>query len=119
MKSTLVALVLLGLPLGAIAESVVPTFTRGTVDSATTTKTRITESIYKKEYGTGSSYSVTGTNINIPGNPGQGANYTIQTQGAPFQFSETVTGPGLVKETWLERLTEQDSYTKSLSVFTQ
>ena len=119
MKLILVALVLLGFPLGAMAESVVPTFTRGTVDSTTTTKTKVTESIHQMEYGTATSYNVTGTNINIPDNPGQGANYTIQTQGAPFQFSETIIGPGLVKETWVERVTEQESFTKSLSVFTQ
>jgi hypothetical protein len=102
-----------------MADSVVPTFSRGTVDSTTTTKTRVTENIHQIDYSTGSSYTVSGTNINIPGNPQPGANYTIQTQGAPFQFSETILGPGIAKETWVERTTEQDSVTRSLSVFTQ
>jgi hypothetical protein len=57
--------------------------------------------------------------ITIPSNPYPGANYTIQTQGAPFQFSETILGPGVAKETWIERKTYQESVTNSLSVFTQ
>ena len=118
MKLILVALVLLGFPLGAAAQ-VAPSFSRGTVNSTTTTKTLVTETIHQIDYSTGTSYTVTGTNINIPDNPTPGANYTIQTQGAPFQFSETVLAPGIAKETWIERTTSQDSVTNSLSVFTQ
>ena len=103
----------------AIAESVVPNFSRGTVDSTTTTKTKVTETIHQIDYSTATSYTVTGSNINIPANPLPGANYTIQLQGAPFQFSETILGPGKAKETWLNRTTEQNSSTRSLSVFTQ
>jgi hypothetical protein len=103
----------------AKAESVVPNFTRGTVTSTTNTKTEFTESIRQIDYTTGTSYTVTGTNINIPTNPQPGASYTIQTQGAPFQFSETVMGPGVARETWIERKTYQESVTNSLSVFTQ
>ena len=118
MKYFLAALVLLGLPLGAVAQTV-PTFSRGTVNSTTTTKTTVTESIRQVDYSTGTSYTVTGSNINIPGTPTPGANYTIQTQGAPFQFSETLLAPGIAKETWIERTTLQESVTNSLSVFTQ
>ncbi len=101
------------------AESVVPNFTRGTITSTTETTTKIIEAIRQVEYTTGTSYTVTGTNINIPSNPAPGANYTIQTQGAPFQFSETYLGPGVAKETWIDRTTEQQSVTNSVSVFTQ
>jgi len=45
--------------------------------------------------------------------------YSIQTQGAPFQFSETYLGPGVASETWIDRTTEQTSTTNSVSVFTQ
>jgi len=103
----------------AYAESVVPNFTRGTITATTETTTKIIETIRQVEYTTGTSYTVTGTNINIPGTPQQGANYTIQTQGAPFQFSETYLGPGVAKETWIDRTTEQQSTTNSVSVFTQ
>ena len=103
----------------AYAESVVPNFTRGTITATTETSTKIIETIRQVEYTTGTSYTVTGTNINIPANPAPGANYTIMTQGAPFQFSETYLGPGVAKETWIDRTTEQKSTTNSISVFTQ
>jgi len=101
------------------AESVVPNFTRGTINATTESSTRIVETIRQVEYTTGTSYTVTGTNINIPGTPQQGANYSIMTQGAPFQFSETYLGPGMAKETWIDRTTETESTTTSISVFTQ
>jgi hypothetical protein len=103
----------------AHANTVVPNFTRGTINSTTESTTKIVETIKQIEYTTGSSYTVTGTNINIPSTPQQGANYTIMEQGAPFQFSETYLGPGVAKETWIDRTTETNSTTNSISVFTQ
>ena len=103
----------------AYANSVVPNFTRGTINATTESTTKIVETIRQVEYTTGTSYTVTGSNINIPGTPQQGANYTIMNQGAPFQFSETYLGPGLAKETWIDRTTETNSTTTSISVFTQ
>jgi hypothetical protein len=103
----------------AYANSVVPNFTRGTINATTESTTRIVETIRQVEYTTGTSYTVTGTNINIPGTPSPGANYTIMNQGAPFQFSETYLGSGIAKETWIDRTTETNSTTTSISVFTQ
>ena len=103
----------------AYAESVVPNFTRGTINATTESTTLIVETIRQVEYSTGTSYTVTGTNINIPDTPSPGANYTIIDQGAPFQFSETYLGTGLAKETWIDRTTETNSTTTSISVFTQ
>jgi len=103
----------------AHANTVVPNFTRGTISSTTESTTTIVETIRQVEYTTGTSYTVTGTNINIPNNPAPGANYTIQTQGAPFQFSETYLGSGVATETWIDRTTEVKSTTNSISVFTQ
>jgi len=103
----------------AYAESVVPNFTRGTINATTQSTTRIVETIRQVEYSTGTSYTVSGTNINIPGTPRQGASYTIMNQGAPFQFSETYLGTGIAKETWIDRTTETNSTTTSMSVFTQ
>ena len=103
----------------AYAESVVPNFTRGTINATTESTTRIVETIRQVEYSTGTSYTVSGTNINIPGTPSPGANYTIMNQGAPFQFSETYLGTGIAKETWIDRTTDQKSLTNSVSVFTQ
>jgi hypothetical protein len=103
----------------AYANSVVPNFTRGTINATTESTTKIVETIRQVEYTTGTSYTVTGTNINIPGTPAPGTKYTIMNQGATFQFSETYLGPGLAKETWIDRTTETNSTTTSISVFTQ
>jgi hypothetical protein len=103
----------------AMANTVVPNFTRGTINATTESTTKVIETIRQVEYATGTSYTVTGTNINIPGTPQQGANYSIMNQGAPFQFSETYLGPGVAKETWIDRTTETQSTTTSISVFTQ
>ena len=113
----LIPLLSLGLPVQAA--SVIPNFTRGTVTSETTSRTEVIELINQVEYTTGTSYTVTGTNINIPSNPAPGASYTIIEQGAPFQFSETFMGPGISSETSIERTTITDSTTNTISVFTQ
>ncbi len=112
-----IPLLLLGLPMHAA--SVVPNFTRGTISSETTSRTEVTEIIKQVEYSTGTSYTVTGTNINIPSNPEVGANYTMVNPGEPFQFSETILGPGISSETSIERTTIIDSFSTSISVFTQ
>ncbi len=119
MRHILAGICLLGFSSPALANTVVPNFTRGTITSETKSHTEIVETIKQIEYTTGTSYTVTGTNINIPGVPKPGANYSVITPGAPFQFSETILGPGLSKETWIERTTTTDSTTNSTSVFTQ
>ena len=111
--------VLHGFSQPAYSASVVPNFTRGTVTAETTTSTTITEVIRQVEYTTGESYTVSGTNINIPENPRPGTNYTQIDPGAPFQFSETYLGPGIATETSIDRTTTIESYTTSISVFTQ
>jgi hypothetical protein len=64
--------ILLGALLGvlhgaaAVAAPVVPNFTRGTITSDTSSRTEVVEVIRQVEYTTGTSYTVTGTNINIP-----------------------------------------------------
>jgi hypothetical protein len=119
MRHILAGLFLLGFSSPALAESVVPNFTRGTINATTESSTKIVEAIRQVEYTTGESYTVTGTNINIPSTPQRGAGYSIMEQGAPFQFSETYLGPGVAKETWIDRTTETQSTTTSISVFTQ
>ena len=101
------------------AASVVPNFTRGVVNSETTSTQTIVESIHQIEYRTGETYTVTGTNINIPTNPVPGTAYTQINPGETFQFSETYLGPGIATETFIERTTTTESFTTTLSVFTQ
>ena len=104
---------------GARAASVVPNFTTGVVNSETTTRTEVTEVINVVEYSNATSYTVTGTNINIPANPAPGADYTQINPGAAFQFSETLITPGISSVTDMTRTTVTDSFTVSTSVFTQ
>ena len=103
----------------AQAASVVPNFTTGTVTSETTSRTEITEVIDIVEYSNATSYTVSGTNITIPGSPSVGTNYSQTTAGAAFQFSETLMTPGISKESNVTRTTIIDSFTTSISVFTQ
>ena len=101
------------------AASVVPNFTSGVVNSETTTRTEVTEIINVVEYSNATSYTVTGTNINIPGTPTPGTNYSQVDTGAAFQFSETLMTPGISSVTDITRTTVIDSFTTSISVFTQ
>jgi hypothetical protein len=112
-------LLLLLLAAPAQAASVIPNFTSGTVTSETTSRTEITEIINVVEYSNANSYTVSGTNINIPGSPTAGTNYTQVVSGQAFQFSETLMTPGIASETLIERSTVIDSTTNSVSVFTQ
>ena len=98
---------------------VVPNFTRGVVTAETTTNQTIVESIHQIEYATGNSYTVTGTNIDFSGTPQPGANYSMTVPGDPFQFSESYLGAGIATETYIERTTTTESFTTSISVFTQ
>ena len=111
--------VLHGFSQSAYSASVVPNFTRGTVTSETTSTQTVVELIREVKYTTGESYTVSGTNINIPSNPGPDTNYTQITPGAPFQFSETYLGPGIASEIEIDRTITTESYTTSISVFTQ
>jgi hypothetical protein len=101
------------------AASVVPNFTSGVVTSETTSRTEVTEIINVVEYSTATSYTVSGTNINIPDNPTPGTNYTQINPGAAFQFTETMMTPGISSVTDMTRTTVTDSFTTSISVFTQ
>ena len=119
MKKAILLGLFLGMAQASQAASVVPNFTTGVVSSETTTRTEVTEVIHQIEYSNANSYTVTGTNINIPSNPAPGMNYTQINPGAPFQFSETLMTPGIATETYINRTTISDSFTTTTSVFTQ
>ena len=119
MKHILTGICLLGFSLPALAAPVTPNFTSGTVTSHTESTTTVNEVIRQQDFQTGFSYTVTGTNVNVPGTPTLGAGYSIVNQGEPFQFSETYMGPGLIKDTTVNRTTTIQSVTDSMSVFTQ
>ena len=130
----------------AIAVPVVPNFTQGSMTSSTTTTSTVQETINSMDYNTGWQYSVTGTNVSADGSltpTGSGStnntqitldgvtstwtglnleerpNFTIQTPGGAFQFSESYSGPGLSNHTIIQRTTTIQSVTDTTSTFTQ
>lgn len=113
-----------GLILGALhgaaqAAPVAPSFTTGTVTSHSESTTTVTETIRQVDYMTGSTYTVSGTNISWDGPPQLGTNYGIVVPGEAFQFSETYLGPGESRLTEIDRTTITTTVTDSVSVFTQ
>ena len=114
----------LGLVLGALhgaSASAAPV----TTNSETTTT--VTETIKQVDYSTGTSYTTSGVNVTHSGTPGPtevpglngSANWSIVEPGGAFQYSETVLGPGISRETFIERETTVFTVTNSISVFTQ
>ena len=128
--------------LAPVAKSVpvVPNFTQGSMTSHTETTQKITETINSMDYNTGYQYYVTGSGGTASGNlsPGTGTNnvtidgvtstwtnvnskptFTQTTPGAAFQFTETLSGPGLSNHTIINRTTEVTSVTDTTSIFSQ
>ena len=130
----------------AVAVPVVPNFTQGSMTSNTTTTSTVTETINSMDYNTGWQYSVTGsgvvadgalpptgtgsisnTQITLDGvtstwnglNLEERPNFTMQTPGSAFQFTEPYHGPGLSNHTIIQRTTTINSVTDTTSTFTQ
>ena len=124
------------------AVPVVPNFTQGSMTSNTETTSTVTETINSMSYDTGYQHVITGTNIQHDGstissptttgnsNTLNGVtstwtgldldnkpNFTVVNQGAPFQFTETYSGPGLKNHTIINRTTTIQSVTNTTSVF--
>ena len=138
MKRLFFVALLLGSP--AMAVPVVPNFTQGSMTSHTETTQKITETINSMDYSTGYQYSVTGSGVTANGNlsPGTGSNnvtingvtsswtgvtskpsFTQTTPGAAFQFTETLSAPGLQNHTIIQRTTDITSITDTTSIFSQ
>ena len=130
----------------ATAVPVVPNFTQGSMTSNTTTTSTAVETINSMDYNTGWQYTVTGsgvvadgeltptgsgsissTQITLDGvtstwnglNLEQRPNFTMETPGGAFQFTETYHGPGLSNHTIIQRETTIQSVTDTVSTFTQ
>ena len=130
----------------AKAVPVVPNFTQGSMTSNTTTTSTVTETINSMDYNTGWQYSVTGSGVVADGEltpTGTGSisntqitldgvtstwnglnleerpNFTMQTPGGAFLFTETYSGPGLSNHTIIQRTTTIQSVTDTTSTFTQ
>tara|TARA_Y100001972_G_scaffold125737_1_gene177644 strand:- start:201 stop:698 length:498 start_codon:yes stop_codon:yes gene_type:complete len=126
----------------AMSVPVVPNFTQGNMTSHTETTSTVQETINSMQYDTGYQYVITGTNVQNDGpsisSPDsttqnntingvnstwtgldleQKPNFTIVNQGAPFQFTETYSGPGLKNHTIIQRTTTIQSVTDTTSTF--
>ena len=126
----------------AMSVPVVPNFTQGSMTSNTETTSTVSETINSMSYDTGYQYVITGTNIQHDGNTisspsttgnsntlngvtstwtgldlDNKPNFTIETPGAAFQFTESYSGPGLKNHTIINRTTEIQSVTNTTSVF--
>ena len=75
---------------------VVPNFTRGTITSDTSSRTEVVETIHQIEYTTGSSYTVTGNNINILPTLHRVPTTPFSNRVKSFQFSH-VSCSGMLK----------------------
>lgn len=122
---------------------VVPNFQQGTLKSTTTTKTKVNEVINSYRYRTGYEYTVSGTNVAPDGplapmslvtttnslngvgsvwrglDPASKPSWKIVNEAASFSFAETLQGPGLTEHTIINRETDVESITETLSTFTQ
>jgi len=141
MKRLLPLLLLISSP--AYGVPVVPNFSQGSMTSTTRTVSTVVESIVSKDYNTGHQYSVNGSNLTINGSTispnstsvtgsidGQSQswtgldfstkpNVTITNGGQAFQYVETYRGPGLSNMTTINRTTNIESTTETVSVFAQ
>ena len=126
----------------AIAVPVVPNFTQGAMQSNTETTSTVTETINSMNYDTGYQLVITGTNVEMDAtsisptanitttNSIEGVtstwtgldlstkpNFTIESPGGSFQFTESYSGPGLKTQTIIQRVTEIQSVTSTTSQF--
>ena len=140
MKRLLLLFVFLPVPLKASPIS--GAFTTGTMNSTTTTKQTIVESIVSKDYNTGYTYSVSGTGVEVQ-DSGNMVPSAVQTNGttdgvsyswtgldfstkptfkqtengAAFQLTESYMGPGLSNVTTINRTIEVESTQVTQSIF--
>ena len=131
------------LPTSVSAVPVVPNFQSGSMTSHTETTTKVTEVINSIDYQTGWEYTVTGTNIKADGatllppstsvsNTMDGVtttwssldannvpNFSIKNPDQSWQFTTTLSQPGMVNQTIINRTTEMTSVTDTVSTFSQ
>ena len=110
---------LLMLPSAAMAQSVTPQFTQGSMQATTTTTRTITETIATEVYG-GAYKSWSGTNVTPSGDINSSSTtYSVTTAGEPWQLEITERAAGIVETIDITRDIDYSSTTTSLSVFSQ
>ena len=141
MKRLLTLLLLFASPVSAVP--VVPNFQTGNMTSHTETTSKVTETINSIDYQTGWQYTVTGNNIQVDSNslvpPASTStntingvtstwasldasnmpNFSIKNADQPFQFTTTLSQPGMKRQTIIQRTTDITSVTDTVSSFSQ
>ena len=138
----LIILLLMGVaPVQAVPE--VPNFQSGSMTSHTETTTKVTEVINSIDYQTGWQYTVTGTNVKTDGatllppsttstntldgitstwsglDASKVPNFTVNNVDQSWQFTTSLSQPGLVNQTIINRTTDMTSVTDTVSTFSQ
>ncbi len=112
-------LLLVVLPGAAVAQTVTPNFTQGSMTSTTTTTQTVNETIQVKVYG-GDYASYSGINVTPSGAIGaSGTTYSVTNAGEQFQLETVTRAAGLVEQQDITRTITTNSTTNSLSVFSQ
>ena len=133
---------LFGIP-SAYAGCITPSFSTGQMESSSSSKTIIVETIVTENYRTGYSYSLQGNNIKVKDGTviSPDATYTntqtvngvsfkwvtpdlptkpqfeIQTPGEAFSITENFLAPGLDATSTVQRTINTESQSTSLSIF--
>ena len=116
-QKLLVLLVLF--PSGAMAQSITPQFTQGSMQSTTTTTQTITETIANEVYG-GAYSSWSGTNVTPSGSiTDSTTTWSVTNAGEQFQLETVTRAAGVVETNNIIRDIDTTSTTTSLSVFSQ
>ena len=112
-------ILLLLFPAGAMAQTITPQFTQGSMQSTTTTTQTITETIATEVYG-GAYSSWSGTNVTPSGDiTDSSTTWSVTTTGEQFQLETVVRAAGIIEDSLITETIQQVSTTTSLSVFSQ
>jgi len=129
----------------ANAGSITPSFSTGQMESSSSSKTIIVETIVTENYRTGYSYSMQGSNVQVKDGTviSPDATYTntqtvngvsfkwvtpdlptkpqweIQNPGEAFSITENFLAPGLDATSTIQRTINTESQSTSLSIFSQ
>ena len=104
---------------GALAQTVTPQFTQGSMQATTTTTQTITETIATEIYG-GAYSSWSGTNVTPSGDiTDSSTTWSVTTAGEQFQLETVNRTAGVIQTIDTTRDINTTSTTTSLSVFSQ
>ena len=118
MKKFLLLAVLLS-PSAALAQTVTPQFTQGSMQSTTTTTVDISRTI-ETEVFVGDYSSWSGSNVTPSSDiAGDGTTFSVTTAGDPWSLEITTRAAGIVETIDITETIEESSTTTSLSSFSQ